>query len=396
MQILDFITDEQATIIALKKALWEYFTPKTLVINDTRGMIVSSVLPHIPFVWCYDQRILPILSHTSVVFSTPFSQEILAYYHTFWLAKEVEIFLTENNTSITLAKNISQNADLCNQIKQKGFQKIIPFFVNDDMQELSNILEIPLNVSKEVFEKANDKLLLKKYLMEAHLPTIDGDFTSDIEIMEKYFFSQERYIFKDPLWVSGYGFWDNQENTFQELSENYGGKELIIEAFIQKESSPSLQFFIPENKTQAIIFGITDQLLEDEKTYLGNTSPSIHNYTKIWDELIRQSSQIIAYIVDMWYTWFGWIDFIVTSLGEVFATEVNARFTWATYPAITSLLLKSNVSSKWIFYNSEWPTEDIENYLLKKSIQKKEDIWIFPLGISWIETFWKANLLKYK
>jgi hypothetical protein len=38
--------------------------------------------------------------------------------------------------------------------------------VNDDMDELSKILDVPLNVSKNIFVKANDKLLLKKYLLE--------------------------------------------------------------------------------------------------------------------------------------------------------------------------------------------------------------------------------------
>jgi hypothetical protein len=40
----------------------------------------------------------------------------------------------------------------------------------------------------------------------------------------------------------------------EELLENYGEKELIIEKFIQKESSPSVQFFISEDKKSGIIF----------------------------------------------------------------------------------------------------------------------------------------------
>jgi hypothetical protein len=58
-------------------------------------------------------------------------------------------------------------------LKEKKFKKIIPFFVNQDMEYLSKRLEIPLIVSKEIFEKANDKLLLKKFLINSKLPTIE-------------------------------------------------------------------------------------------------------------------------------------------------------------------------------------------------------------------------------
>jgi hypothetical protein len=36
-----------------------------------------------------------------------------------------------------------------------------------------------------------------------------------------------------------------------------------VEKFIEKESSPSVQFFISEDRKDAVIFGITDQLLEN-------------------------------------------------------------------------------------------------------------------------------------
>jgi hypothetical protein len=81
--------------------------------------------------------------------------------------------LIENKKEITLAKNISQNEIFRQEIKAKKFKKIVPFFVNEDMDELSQILEIPLSVSKEVFTKANDKLLLKKFLQVSNLPTIE-------------------------------------------------------------------------------------------------------------------------------------------------------------------------------------------------------------------------------
>lgn len=395
MQIINFKTDEDLAIKSLKTNLENFLNKDTLVINDTRWMIIPSVLPFIEFVCTYDQRVFSMLKNTNVIFTEPFSLEVQNYYKNLWLTQNVNVILTDNIKEITLAKNIGQNKDLVQKLKSYNFKKIVPFFVNDDMDELSKILDIPLNVSKEIFIKANDKLLLKKYLIETNLPTIDWDFTSDIEVLKKYFEKSDRYLFKDPLWVSGYGFWDNKENTFEELEKNYSWKELIVEKFIEKESSPSVQFFISEDKKQAIIFGITDQLLENWKIYLWNKSPSIYSENEVWDELLRQSVKIIEYIANLWYTWFAWIDFIVDTQKKVYATEVNARFTWATYPAITSMLLKSSLKSEWEFYNYEWESEKVEDYLNKKVIKTSLESWIFPLWLSWIEKFGKANLLKF-
>lgn len=395
MQIINFKINEDWAIKWLKNNLEKFINKETLVINDTRWMIIPSVLPFIEFVCTYDQRIFSMLSNTNVIFTEPFSGELEDYYKSLWLTEWVNVLLTPNVKEITLAKNISLNKDFQAEIKKYGFKKIVPFFVNDDMQKLSDMLDIPLSVNQKTFIQANDKLLLKKFLTQVNLPIIEGTFTADIEILKKYFQKDERYLFKDPLWVSGYGFWDNKETTFEELEKKYGWKELIVEKFIIKESSPSVQFFINEEKTEAIIFWMTDQLLENGKIYLGNTSPSVYLNNEIWDELIRQSSQIIDYISQLGYTGFAGIDFIVDENKSVYATEVNARFTGATYPAITSLLLNDSLISNWEFYNYEWETEGITQYLKDKVILSKKQAWIFPLWLSWIEKFGKANLLKF-
>ena len=57
--------------------------------------------------------------------------------------------LIENKKEITLAKNISQNEIFRQEIKAKKFKKIVPFFVNEDMDELSQILEIVNKLKKE-------------------------------------------------------------------------------------------------------------------------------------------------------------------------------------------------------------------------------------------------------
>jgi hypothetical protein len=141
---------------------------------------------------------------------------------------------------------------------------------------------------------------------------------------------------------------------------------------------------------------MTDQILENGKIYLGNKSPSIYLKTSIWDELIIQSEKIIEYIQKLWYIWFGWIDFIISSNHKVFATEVNARFTWATYPAITMLFLKNSLKSEWEYTTIQWEKQSICDYLKNNSIQSKTESGIFPLCIAPLEKWGKAQILKIK
>lgn len=396
MEIIDFKSNEKKAIHTLLEQLDIFFWKDTLVINDTRWMIIPQVLPFIEFVCTYDQRILPILKNTNVIFTYPFDEKVLEYYLNLWLSDWVNIILTENIKECTLAKNIAWNEDLLTKIQSYNFTKIVPFFVNNDMKELSEKIWIKLHVTQEIFEKANNKLLLKKHLLQVWLPTIDWDFTNEKDIISHYFQKEERYLFKDPLWVSWYWFWDNKENTLDELLENYKNKDLIIERFIDKKDSPSIQFFISEDRKTAIIFWLTDQILENWKIYVGNVSPSEYIFSTLFDEILAQSKEIITYISNIWYNWFWGIDFIIDTNDNVYATEVNARFTWATYPAITSMLLHNNLFTQWEFTNYEWEKEDVKSYLMKKSIKKVEDKWIFPLWLSWIEKFWKANLLIFK
>lgn len=80
-QIINFISEPELSKKAIQDCLDEFFNKDTLVLNDTRLLIIPEVLPHIPFVGGYDQRILPILKNTNVIFSKPFSKKTHQYYN---------------------------------------------------------------------------------------------------------------------------------------------------------------------------------------------------------------------------------------------------------------------------------------------------------------------------
>lgn len=59
---------------------------------------------------------------------------------------------------------------------------------------------------------------------------------------------------------------------------------------------------------------------------------------------------------------------MIDGQGYVYATEVNARFTGATYPAITSILLHKSVDVSWQYMTHEGQLGTIPEYL-ERSIQ---------------------------
>ncbi len=117
--IVNFIENIEETKNCLRECLDEFFNKKTLVLNDTRLMIIPSVLPHIPFVGGYDQRVLPILKDTTVIFSKPFSEKTLHYYNSLGLSNNVDILQVDNIPEITLTENILSDKDLVGKIRNK-------------------------------------------------------------------------------------------------------------------------------------------------------------------------------------------------------------------------------------------------------------------------------------
>ena len=392
--VVNFLDHKEETKIHLQNALKTFFNKNTLVLNDTRLSIKPDILPHIPFVGSYDQRILSILSNTTVVFSHPFYTESHQYFSSLWLSDEVEVLTISNNHHISLTEHILSNEWFVSQLRDRNFQNIINFSVNEHVEILAEKIGAKCLVSSEVSHLANDKLKLKQFLEHSGLPTIEGVYTDDPDIIASYFWRKDHYFFKDPQGVSGYGFWSNQNNTLEQILSEYGWKDIIIERVIEKESSPSVQFLIYEDAGEkyACIFGFTDQILQEWRYYLGNQSPSVyvdHHYLR--SEFMRQSEIIMHYLFEIGYVGFWWIDFMVGD-GQVYATEINARFTWATYPAITSYLLSGSLITPWKYITREGAVDSHTGYL-EQSIRSPDEYGMFPLCIAPLEDHGRAQLL---
>ena len=362
--------------------------------NDTRLSIIPEVLPHIPFVGWYDQRILPILKNTTAIFSNPFEKSTHEYYHSLWLSSNVEIIQIDNIPEKSLTEMVLSNPNLLDTLKRREFKTLINFTIDIRVENLAQSIWAKTLVNSKISEIANNKLKLKKFLQKVSLPVVEWIYTNNADTIRKYFSEQEHYFFKDPLGVSGYGFWSNQKNSLEEILTWYGGKDIIIEKVIEKDSSPSIQFCIyGKSEKKAVIFGFTDQILEWWQHYIWNQSPSQYLANKeITHEFIRQSEIIIWYLIEVGYIWFGGIDFMVSKSKEIFATEVNARFTGATYPAISSLLLTQSLITPWRYTTQEWVTQSADDYL-RIAIQKSGEYGLFPICIAPLEQYGRAQVL---
>lgn len=82
----------------------------------------------------------------------------------------------------------------------------------------------------------------------------------------------------------------------------------------------------------------------------------------------------------------------MVSDGQVYATEVNARFTGATYPAITSYLLSGSLITPWKYITHEGVVDSHTNYL-EQSIRSPDEYGMFPLCIAPIEHHGRAQVL---
>ena len=75
---------------------------------------------------------------------------------------------------------------------------------DDSALDLADRLGIPLLNTSETYQRANDKRLLKEYMIQQGLPVIDGTITQDIEEIASFFDRDERFFIKESDGVSGF------------------------------------------------------------------------------------------------------------------------------------------------------------------------------------------------
>lgn len=167
MIIKNYIDHHDEIVSKISSIIEELFDENTLVIYDIRSSILQSVLPHIPYVATYDQRVISILHHATLVCSEPFDLNVLKHYQDLGLCAKAEIITLPHQSTMPLVHQILEDDVLCKKLEARGFTKMITFLPTQEAEQLANKIHIPLINSFEISQAANDKVALKQYTIDA-------------------------------------------------------------------------------------------------------------------------------------------------------------------------------------------------------------------------------------
>lgn len=385
MQIKNYRDHHDEIVQSVGTIIETIFDENTLVIYDIRSSIIESVLPHIPYVATYDQRVISLLHHATLVCSDPIDLDVIMHYKQFWLCSKAEIIALPHQSSMTLVQQILQDETLCATLKTRWFKKMITFLPTEESEQLASKIWIPMFNSYDVSQLANDKVLLKEYTIDAWIAHLPWIITDDVDIMQEYFKKDTNYFLKLSHWVSWFWFFDNKKNSVEEMVTACSWQKIIIEEKINLLDSPSMQFFCWEE--EILLLWVTDQILEEGRYYNGNKYPSKRQEGVVGDKIITVSEVVVKYIHTLWYRWFWGIDLMVDENNEVYVAEVNARFTWATPALLVNILLRQTLTNSRIFLLLDDST--IDNMLHHKSDNH------FPICIGGVNEWWKAQYLQW-
>lgn len=118
--------------------------------------------------------------------------------------------------------------------------------------------------------------------------------------------------------------------------------------------SPSVQMFLDDETVH--LYDLTEQILSQDSIHQGNESPPpyLDEFDGLQEELFRQAGVAGRWLHGQGYRGTASVDFLVAALEEkgacrVYACEINARVTGATYPSI--LARHYSPSGGWLMRN---------------------------------------------
>ncbi|MFP4045808.1 MAG: ATP-grasp domain-containing protein [Candidatus Aenigmatarchaeota archaeon] len=112
------------------------------------------------------------------------------------------------------------------------------------------------------------------------------------------------------------------EDIRKRYQEEYFSGNLIVEKFLDVEKAPNVLMFIDDN--DSYVLSITDQIIENETEYRGNTmSPDL--FAEEEEEKIKEQCKTVgSYIQDSGFRGIAGIDLLTTE-DDVYFVEVNPR-----------------------------------------------------------------------
>lgn len=199
----------------------------------------------------------------------------------------------------------------------------------------------------------NNKLLLHEHLEREGLPVFETRLAESPGQVQRCLRELARAgyghaVVKSQIGASGIG--------LVKLAVNDGAGEVpelffhegpcMVQGWVQKGlhgvtgiHSPSVQLFLDHESVY--LYDLTEQILSHESVHQGNESPPpyLAQFPGLMEELFRQAGVAGLWLHDQGYRGTASVDFLVAALEQpgacrVYACEINARVTGATYPSV--------------------------------------------------------------
>ena len=356
----------------------------------------------------YDKRILPLLEESDfTVFGEKIDSFLLDYYKNLGLAgiKPENIFYAGNYLDYpSLTKAILADAGLVEKLKREKFDCLIPYIESCDTEKLAQRIGTKLLRTADFTDWINNKSNYRQVLKELNFPVIPSD-TVKTETGLQYFKELKNQGFKKVVAkrersVSGFGVFviENEKDFKQCLEKDFREDEnFVLEGFIEDiKHSPNLQYFITEKEINFI--AATDQLLEkDGVSYSGNIYPTaLSAIPDISEKIGKMSQKICRYLqLKQCYGLVG-IDYIITSDGRIYSTEVNVRLNGSTFPIfLAKKLFENKPDIFWMFKTFYFEPMSFEELFYKFGyfIKKRGDTGILPVGVDLLESMGEGQFM---
>lgn len=199
----------------------------------------------------------------------------------------------------------------------------------------------------------NNKLLLHQHLEREGLPVFETRLAvspTDVPrcLQELARLGYDNAVVKSQIGASGIGL---IKMSTQEAGEPvpdlfFHEGQCMVQGWVRKGLhgvrqifSPSVQMF--NDQESVYLYDLTEQILSHESVHQGNESPPpyLAEFPGLLEGLFRQAGIAGLWLHEQGYRGTASVDFLVAALDEpgtfrVYACEINARVTGATYPSI--------------------------------------------------------------
>jgi hypothetical protein len=207
--------------------------------------------------------------------------------------------------------------------------------------------------SPEGSRSGNNKLLLHEHLQKSGLPVFETRLAAGPEsvadcLKELAALGYHQAVVKSQIGASGIGLMKMSTQGPHEAvpGQFFHEGPCMVQGWVQEglngvtaSYSPSVQMFLDQERV--CLYDLTEQILSGESIHQGNESPPpyLEAFPELLEELFGQAAVAGQWLHQQGYRGTASVDFLVAALEEpsacqVYACEINARVTGATYPSV--------------------------------------------------------------